>query len=103
MVAELTSLSQFNDLKKKPLLVVDFHAEWCGPCKQISPIFNALATKHASSRVVFAKCDVDRVRDVAQICGITAMPTFQFYCNGKKVDEIKGASGPALTAKIAQY
>lgn len=101
---EIKSLSQFNKLKANPLLIIDFYATWCGPCKVISPAFDRLATPHESSpSIIFAKVDVDKAKDVAQTCGITAMPTFQFFKNGSKVDEVKGADVQQLTTKIGYY
>jgi len=70
----------------------------------ISPAFERLAEPHASSPLItFAKVNVDKAKDVAQLCGITAMPTFQFFKEGKKVDEVKGVDVPQLTTKIGYY
>lgn len=102
MVTEITSLSQFNTLRAKPLLILDFYATWCGPCKAISPVFERLSSQNKSLAIVFAKVDVDVCKDVAQACGISAMPTFQFYKKNVKVDEIRGADVQGLTSKI-QY
>ena len=101
---EIKSLSQFNKLKASNLLIVDFYAVWCGPCKVISPAFHKLSKPYEqSTSIVFAQCDVDKAKDVAQACSIAAMPTFQFFKQGKKVDEVKGADVQQLTTKIGYY
>ncbi|KUJ12877.1 thiol-disulfide exchange intermediate [Mollisia scopiformis] len=102
---EIKSLSQFNKLKaSSSLLIIDFYATWCGPCKAISPVFEKLAKQHESSTSIkFAKVDVDKAKDVAQTCGITAMPTFQFFKAGSKADEVKGADVNQLQTKIGYY
>ncbi|KAF4624656.1 hypothetical protein G7Y89_g13515 [Cudoniella acicularis] len=101
---EIKSLSQFNKAKANALLIIDFYAVWCGPCKAISPAFEKLAKQHeGSTSIIFAKVDVDKAKDVAQECGISAMPTFQFFKHGTKVDEVKGADVQQLNTKIGYY
>lgn len=70
----------------------------CGPCKFIGPIFEQLSNDMTD--VAFAKVDVDEAEDVAGLCGISAMPTFQLYRDGKKVDELMGADANGLQQKI---
>jgi len=86
---------------KKKLVVVDFFATWCGPCKQIAPFYNQLSLKYR--HVLFTKIDVDQAKDVAQGCSITAMPTFQFYRAGAKVAEMRGANPTKLEDTVKQY
>ena len=69
------------------LVVIDFFATWCGPCKMISPKIEAMAGE--MSNVVFLKVDVDEAEDVAQEYNISAMPTFVFLKNGQKVKDLK--------------
>merc|ERR1711977_462603 len=80
------------------LVVIDFTATWCGPCQRIGPKFVAFAEKYPD--VVFIKVDVDENEEVAAECGISAMPTFHYYKNKTKVDELVGASEASLEEKI---
>ena len=64
-------------------VVIDFHAQWCGPCKMIAPQVEQMDKDMAD--VVFLKVDVDEAEDVAQEYNITAMPTFIFIKNSAKV------------------
>jgi len=81
------------------LVVVDFFATWCGPCKAISPHVADLAQKYASS-VVFVKVDVDQARDVMQQYKVQSMPTFVFLAQGREVSRFSGANAAELTATV---
>ncbi|XP_062607510.1 thioredoxin-like protein 1 [Saccostrea cucullata] len=83
------------------LVVVDFYATWCGPCRRIAPLYGELSLKYTN--VVFLKLDVDQCQETAQSQGVTAMPTFIFYKNKVKVDEMKGADPAALEEKIKKW
>ncbi|XP_066537319.1 thioredoxin b [Hoplias malabaricus] len=85
------------------LVVVDFTATWCGPCRMIGPKFKELSEKPENANVVFLKVDVDDASDVAAHCEIKCMPTFHFYKNGKKIDEFSGANVDLLTEKINSH
>mmetsp|Transcript_12558 Transcript_12558/g.29723 ORF Transcript_12558/g.29723 Transcript_12558/m.29723 type:complete len:110 (-) Transcript_12558:254-583(-) len=83
------------------LMVVDFTAVWCGPCRMIAPHFEELAKKNPD--VIFIKVDVDEASDVAEKCKIVAMPTFKFYKNGVEIHEMKGADSNALTRDVTYW
>ncbi|XP_032440228.1 thioredoxin-like [Xiphophorus hellerii] len=103
MVKFVGSLEEFNNILSQAgnkLVVVDFTASWCGPCKMISPVFEKLAEDPANENVIFLKVDVDEASDVAGNCGIRAMPTFQFYKDRRMVDEFSGADKKKLEDKI---
>ncbi|WOL08895.1 thioredoxin H1 [Canna indica] len=90
---------QFQLAKEsKKLVVVDFTASWCGPCRMIAPIFTELAKKFTN--VSFLKVDVDELKDVAQEFDIEAMPTFVFLKEGNIVDKLIGANKDDLPKKI---
>ena len=72
------------------LVVIDFFAEWCGPCKMIAPEFVKLANQETS--VKFAKVDVDEAEDIAASYEIEAMPTFLFIKGGQVLEKFEGAN-----------
>jgi len=86
---------------KDKLVVIDFHATWCGPCHAIAPKFESLSKEYR--QVVFCKCDVDAASDVAQTYSVSAMPTFVFVKNGTKVDMVRGADPRALENNIKKH
>lgn len=83
------------------LTVVDFSAKWCGPCNAIAPVFVQLSNKYTD--VEFVKVDVDGQQEIAAAHGITAMPTFVFIKNGKRIDELRGANAVKLEQLIQHH
>ncbi|OPY36275.1 MAG: thioredoxin 2 [Methanoregula sp. PtaU1.Bin051] len=77
-------------LKDHPALVIDFWAEWCGPCRRVAPVVEELAQEFAG-RVTFAKCDTDRNQRLAMQFGINAIPCLILFSRGQMVDRIIGA------------
>ncbi|OCK76052.1 thioredoxin [Lepidopterella palustris CBS 459.81] len=101
-IAHVTSSSHFSTLLgSNTYLIVDFYADWCGPCKAIAPIFQQLATAESKpGRLQFCKVDVDGQPEVAKKYSVSAMPTFLIFKNGSLTDTIRGANPPALTAAV---
>jgi thioredoxin len=89
------------DSLPQPLVVIDFTATWCGPCKMIAPVYEKMAEEFPG--VVFTKIDVDANSEAAEQCGVQAMPTFQFYKGGQKVDEMKGANEAGLRVSFMTW
>ncbi|CAH0018000.1 unnamed protein product [Clonostachys rhizophaga] len=104
-VVHVKSSSELQSLFSSTTYVaLDFYADWCGPCKTISPFYAQLSDKHAvPGQLAFAKVNVDHAQDVARQYGVTAMPTFLFFKDGKQVAvngqaAIRGADVRSLTA-----
>jgi thioredoxin 1 len=77
-------------LKSDKPVVVDFWAEWCGPCRVISPIVNEIAEDY-QDRVIVGKLDVDANPEVSFTYGIRNIPTILFFKNGQVADKQVGA------------
>lgn len=77
-------------VKSDKPVIVDFWAEWCGPCRMVAPIMEAISEEY-SGRVVVVKCDVDSSPAVASKYNIRNIPTVLFFKNGKIADKQVGA------------
>ncbi|XP_057949190.1 thioredoxin H2-like [Malania oleifera] len=94
--------AHFNASKESnKLMVIDFTATWCGPCRFMEPAFKEFASKYGD--VEFIKIDVDELMDVAQQFQIQAMPTFLLIKNGQVVDKVVGAKKDELKQKIEKH
>jgi|TARA_B110000196_G_C20918527_1_gene554065 thioredoxin 1 len=90
-VIELTSQNFNQEIKNNNLLLVDFWAEWCGPCKSMHPIFTRMAKKYKQIR--FARVNVDDAQDIAMKYEVQSIPTFIMFKNAEVVNRMVGAVG----------
>ncbi|KJZ76350.1 hypothetical protein HIM_04079 [Hirsutella minnesotensis 3608] len=103
-VLEITSKAAFDDLlKKHKHVVLQAHADWCGPCRVMSPILDKQAEEHGSDALAFAKFNIDSVPDLATEFGISSIPAFLFFADGEKVKDVVGANPPALTKAVGEF
>ncbi|MGB9622622.1 MAG: thioredoxin [Candidatus Bathyarchaeia archaeon] len=83
--------SNFNEeIAKHHLIVVDFWASWCGPCRMMAPIIEGLAKEYAG-RIVFGKLNVDENPATSRKYGIMSIPTLMIFRDGQILDKIVGA------------
>ena len=90
-MAKIINSNEFNSevLNSNQVVLVDFSAEWCGPCKMLAPIIDELSNEVQGDAKVF-KVDVDQSRDVAQKYNIMNVPTVIIFKNGEVVDKSIG-------------
>ena len=78
-------MAKFADIiQSHPLVLVDFHATWCGPCKMLAPILKDLKNK-VGNKVKIVKIDVDKHQDLSGKVGVRGVPTMILYKNGQQV------------------
>lgn len=97
---EITDQNYAEIVKKNPNLIIDCWAPWCGPCRMIGPLIDALAAEY-KGKVVIGKLNTDDNFETATTLEIMAIPTIVFYKNGEAVDKIVGAvSKEAIISSI---
>jgi thioredoxin 1 len=78
----------YEELVKEGIVLVDFYADWCGPCKMLGPMLEALANERNDVRIV--KVNVDELSDLASQFGIISVPTLYLYKDGIRLSERRG-------------
>ncbi|CAG7861480.1 hypothetical protein BRARA_I01605 [Brassica rapa] len=106
LVVEMESRRQwrslFDSLKgSNKLLVIDFTAAWCGPCKAMEPRVKEIVSRYPEA--VFARVDVDRFMDVAGTYRANTLPAFVFVKRGEEIDRVVGAKPDELVYKIEKH
>ena len=92
-----------ESVNKYPLIVVDFWAPWCGPCRMVGPVIEQLAGELAG-KVVFGKLNVDESPVTSNTLGIQSIPTLAIFKDGKAVDGMVGAASKSqILSKISTY
>jgi thioredoxin len=86
----LTDSTFSEEVSRHPLMVVDFWAPWCGPCRMVGPVIEQLSGEYAG-RVAFGKLNVDENPQVAGAFGIQSIPTILVFKDGQPVDGLLGA------------
>ena len=85
------------------LVLVDFWAEWCGPCKMIAPILDQIA-QELDDKLVIGKLDIDKNQDTAMAFGVMSIPTLLLFKDGEPVERIVGYQPkPQLMARLQSH
>ena len=92
MALELNAQNFADTVKNNEVVVVDFWAPWCGPCRMIAPIIEELSEEYKDKGVVVGKVNTDEAPEIAGQFGIRSIPTVIFFKNGEAVDAMIGAA-----------
>ncbi len=98
-IVNVTSENFEEIIKSDEIVLVDFWATWCGPCRMLSPIIDEIAKANAG-KVTVAKADVDDCEQIAINLGISAVPTLKLYVKGELVESITGVMPEAKIQEI---
>ena len=104
-MAKIISTSEFRSQVegKEGVVVVDFFATWCGPCKMLAPVFEQ-AGEEMQNDATFLKVDIDESLELAQQFKISTVPTVMVFKNGKPVDSLVGfIPKEALVQKVKSH
>ena len=99
-VTDLNSSNFEETISSETPTLVDFWAEWCGPCRSMHPVFTRMAKKFKKIR--FARLNIDQNQEIATKLGIQSIPIFIMFKNGSPVDKVVGAVGEPGINLIAQ-
>ena len=105
MATEKVTAATFNDvvLKSATPVLVDFWAEWCGPCKAVSPILEEISNEYAG-KIKIVKLNTDEEGPIAMKYGISSIPTMNLFVGGQIVKSIVGARPkPAIVRELSEY
>ena len=100
MAVHILDSKNFEKFVSKGNIIVDFHAEWCGPCKIMEPQFKKAA--ETLTNVQFAKLDVDGNQDIASMYEVMSIPTTIFFKDGEMVERHTGAMTAAMIERKAK-
>ena len=102
MIDKISKLNAVFTANPDKLVIVDFFANWCGPCMQIKPKYEAMSKEERFESVVFLMVDVDQAEDITEKYSVEHMPSFYFFKGGNQIDKMVGANEKRLVDMIVK-
>lgn len=99
-VVSIESVEQYEELKQKGLVIIDFNTTWCGPCKRFAPVFEQMAAKYPG--VTFLSVDSEKIEH-PDTEAISSVPTFKILLDGEVKREFSGVNAERLEEYIQRY
>lgn len=91
---ELKTENEFQNFINNEYVLIDFYADWCGPCKMLSPVIESIASSRDNIKV--AKVNVDNLNEIARSYSVMSIPTLILFKNGKMIDKKIGFTPEVL-------
>ncbi|KAL2315753.1 Thioredoxin-2, mitochondrial [Schizosaccharomyces pombe] len=105
ILRKVNAVESFGDyttrISADKVTVVDFYADWCGPCKYLKPFLEKLSEQN--QKASFIAVNADKFSDIAQKNGVYALPTMVLFRKGQELDRIVGADVKTLSSLLAKY
>eukprot|EP00008_Paramoeba_atlantica_P009394 CAMPEP_0201490254 /NCGR_PEP_ID=MMETSP0151_2-20130828/25789_1 /ASSEMBLY_ACC=CAM_ASM_000257 /TAXON_ID=200890 /ORGANISM="Paramoeba atlantica, Strain 621/1 / CCAP 1560/9" /LENGTH=105 /DNA_ID=CAMNT_0047876141 /DNA_START=15 /DNA_END=332 /DNA_ORIENTATION=+ len=95
------TLPEFEKLIAEGVVIVDFWATWCGPCKKMAPTFKTLSEENPNT--LFLKIDIDEAEDIAEKYEVAQLPLFVVFKDGAKVDSFGGTVAEKVKEMVKKY
>lgn len=106
MITEIKTVLDFKNaigIETTNLVIIDFYASWCGPCKRISPKYEELSKNYLNVKFCKIDSDISALKEICNICNVNQLPTFCFFRGGQYITKMTGSREDELEKLIKQY